>query len=74
MSSVVVSSKYQVVIPKDVRERHGFKPGDRLAWFDGPGGLQLVRIRSRHDLAGSLARLKDVPFVREKDVDGGEFT
>ena len=74
MSSVVVSSKYQVVIPKEVRERHGFKPGDRLAWFDGPSGLQLVRVRTWQELAGSLAHLADVPFEREKDHDGGEFT
>lgn len=72
MSSVVVSSKYQVVIPKEIRERYGFKPGDRLAWFDSGRGLRLVRVRTATDLDGSLAHLNLPPFEREKDYDYGE--
>ena len=27
-----ITSKYQVTVPKDIRERLGLKPGDRLVW------------------------------------------
>ncbi|MCW2920271.1 MAG: Antidote-toxin recognition MazE, bacterial antitoxin [Thermoleophilia bacterium] len=74
MSSVVVSSKYQVVIPKAVRERYGFRPGDRLVWFDSGTGLKLVKPMTWAESAGVLAHLQEVPFDREKDFDGGEFT
>jgi AbrB family looped-hinge helix DNA binding protein len=69
-----MSSKFQVVVPKEIRERYGFQAGDRLAWFEGPAGLQLVRVRSWQEQAGSLSHLKDAPFEREKDFAGGEFT
>ncbi len=75
MSTVVVSSKYQVVIPKEIRERHGYKPGDRLAWFDGPFGSKLIKPLSLKEMSGILADGRErEPFVREKDFDGGEFT
>jgi len=28
-----VSTKYQVVIPKEVREKLGIKIGDKIAWY-----------------------------------------
>jgi AbrB family looped-hinge helix DNA binding protein len=74
MSSVVISSKYQVVIPKDVRERYGFQPGDRVVWFDSGTGLKLVKPLTWDESAGILAHVDTAPFVREKDHDGGEFT
>ncbi|MCB0877854.1 MAG: AbrB/MazE/SpoVT family DNA-binding domain-containing protein [Thermoleophilia bacterium] len=74
MSSVVVSSKYQVVIPKEVRERHGFKPGDKVVWFESGSGLKLIKPMTWEESAGCLAHLETEPFVREKDHDGGEFT
>lgn len=74
MASVVMSSKYQVVVPKEIRERYGFEAGDRLAWFDSGRGLRLVKVRTAAELDGRLAHLDLPPFEREKDFDGGEFT
>lgn len=75
MASVVMSSKYQVVVPKEVRERFGFKPGDRLVWYESPtGGLKLLKPLTFEEMGGILAGRDLEPFVREKDYDGGEFT
>lgn len=74
MASVKVSSKYQVVIPQEIRERYGFKPGDRLVWFDSGTGLKLIKPMTMEQASGCLAHLETEPFVREKDHDGGEFT
>ncbi len=73
MASVVMSSKYQVVVPKEVRERFGFKPGDRLVWHETPtGGLKLVKPLSFDEMGGILAGQQLPPFAREKDHDHGE--
>jgi AbrB family looped-hinge helix DNA binding protein len=75
VSSVVVSSKFQVVIPKEIRERFGFKPGDRLSWYETPNGaLKLIKPLSFDEMGGILAGLDLPAFEREKDYDGGEFT
>lgn len=74
MASVVMSSKFQVVVPKEIRERYGFEAGDRLVWFDGGMGLRLVKPMTWDEMDGCLAHLETEPFVREKDYDGGEFT
>ncbi len=72
MASIVMSSKYQVVIPKEIREQYGFKPGDELVWLDSGRGLRLVRVKTAEELDGSLAHLDLPPFEREKDYDFGE--
>lgn len=73
MSSVVISSKYQVVIPREIRERHGFRPGDRVVWFETPSGaLKLLKPLSFDQMGGILAGLDLPEFEREKDVDFGE--
>ena len=73
VSSVVMSSKYQVVVPKEIRERFGFKPGDRLAWFETPSGaLKLIKPLSFDQMGGILAGYDLPPFEREKDRDYGE--
>ena len=72
MTAVVMSSKFQVVVPREIRERHGYRPGERLRWLDAPGGPVLVRVRSTAELDGGLSHLRDTPFEREKDYDFGE--
>ena len=42
MTVVTVSPKYQVVIPKDVRARHGLRPGTRLLLYEDEDRLVLV--------------------------------
>jgi len=40
---VSVSSKYQVVIPRDVREALDIRPGERFVVLAVGGGIRLVR-------------------------------
>ena len=49
---VTVSSKYQVVIPLDVRERHRIKPGAKMAWVDFGNDLRLIEIKKPQSYRG----------------------
>jgi AbrB family looped-hinge helix DNA binding protein len=42
MAIVKVSKKGWVVIPHDIRERHGIRPGDRVHIIDYGGQISLV--------------------------------
>ena len=43
MTSITVSSKYQIVIPREAREALQIKPGTRLQVSQQKGGLRLMR-------------------------------
>ena len=53
-----VSSKGQVTIPRDVRERLGLQAGDKIAWSLLSNGTVIVRPKTRRlvDLVGMLTR------------------
>ena len=66
MTVVTVSPKYQVVIPKDVREKLKIKPGQKVEAFAFGNRIELVPVREPAELRGFL---KGVPndFTREPD-------
>lgn len=66
MSTVTVSSKYQVVIPKDVRERLKIQPGQKVEAFALGGRIELVPVRPISEMRGFL-RGMDPDFEREPD-------
>jgi AbrB family looped-hinge helix DNA binding protein len=53
--SSTVTSKGQITLPKEIRVRLGVKPGDRVAFREGPDGsilveaetVDLMRLRGR---------------------------
>ena len=49
---VTVSPKFQVVIPKELRERLKLKPGQKLFIVDMKGSLRLIIPRSIRELRG----------------------
>ena len=65
MNSVTVSPKYQVVIPKAVRERVNIQPGEKLQILSFDNRIELVRIRPMRQMRGFLKGL-DPTFTREK--------
>ena len=65
MTTLTLSPKYQVVIPKAVRERHALSPGDKIAVFDVNGRIELIPVRPVKTLRG-LLKGYDVSFEREK--------
>ncbi|MBM3814119.1 MAG: AbrB/MazE/SpoVT family DNA-binding domain-containing protein [Acidimicrobiia bacterium] len=52
MSSVKVSPKFQVVIPKEVRDTLHIKPGQRLQILSDEGSIRLVPVPSVEQLRG----------------------
>ena len=64
MTCVTVSSKYQVVIPKDVRRKLGIKSGTRLQAIPDQSGFRLVKEPTIDEIPGLLLGL---PVV-DKDI------
>ena len=65
MSVVTVSPKYQVVIPKDVREKLDIRPGQKVEAFAIGARIQLVPIEPIERFRGRYPKLPR--FRREPD-------
>jgi AbrB family looped-hinge helix DNA binding protein len=66
MEHVKVSPKFQVVIPKLVRESLGILPGQRLQVVQYGDRIELVPVRDIGEMRGFLAGM-DTSFEREPD-------
>ncbi len=66
MNAVTVSPKFQVVIPKAIRERTGISPGEKLQVLSFDDRIELVRTRKMREMRGFLRGL-DPSFVRDED-------
>ena len=66
MQQVKVSPKFQVVIPKAVREPLGIRPGQRLQVVTYGDRIELVPVRDIGEMRGFLAGM-DCRFEREPD-------
>ena len=66
MQLVTVSPKFQVVIPKLVRESLGIRPGQRLQVIPYGDRIELVPPRGIAEMRGFLAGM-DSRFDREPD-------
>lgn len=65
MERVTISTKYQVVIPKEVRRKLKVKPGQKLTVFVHDGTISLVCDRPLREFRG-IAKGLDVSGLREK--------
>ena len=70
METVKVSPKFQVVIPKALREKLALVPGEELRMYLFEKTLRLERPRSIRDLRGSVKGLQ----WKEEDRDHSERT
>ena len=66
MTVVTLSSKYQVVIPKDVRERLGLSPGQKVQAMAVGGRIELVPVEPIERLRGFLKGMS-TELEREDD-------
>jgi AbrB family looped-hinge helix DNA binding protein len=66
MNAVTVSPKYQVVIPRSVRERIQLHPGERLQVISFDDRIELIPIRPMREMKGFLKGL-DPTFVRDEE-------
>jgi AbrB family looped-hinge helix DNA binding protein len=58
MTSVTVSPKFQIVIPKELRERLQVKPGQKLLAYERNGSLHFVPRRSLKEMRGLAAGIR----------------
>ncbi|MBK6862112.1 MAG: AbrB/MazE/SpoVT family DNA-binding domain-containing protein [Ideonella sp.] len=66
MDTVLVSQKFQVVIPRSIRDALGIEPGQRLQAFRYGDRVELMPVRSLAQARGFLAAL-DSHVEREGD-------
>lgn len=65
MNAITLSSKFQLVVPREAREQLGWQPGQKLQAMVWRGNLQLVPVVPLSESRGMLAGLPN-DFVREK--------
>jgi AbrB family looped-hinge helix DNA binding protein len=65
MSTVTVSPKFQVVIPRELREALEIKPGQKMAMFNVNGTIRLVPVRPMNQMRGFLRGIS-TDGLREK--------
>jgi AbrB family looped-hinge helix DNA binding protein len=66
MHTVTVSPKYQVVIPKNIREALKLQPGQKLRVIEYDGRIELIPDRDIAELRGFIKGI-DTRLEREKD-------
>jgi AbrB family looped-hinge helix DNA binding protein len=66
MTTVTISPKYQVVIPKSIRDSLGLKPGQKIQAIEYNGRVELVPVRPVREMRGFLSGI-DTTVPREDD-------
>jgi len=69
MNSVTVSTKYQVVIPKKVRQAHNIQPGQKMQVVDYGNHIVMIPVRSIEKARGSLPGIETDPKREKVDRD-----
>ena len=65
--TVVVSPKFQVVIPREIREAGGILPGSRMSVFEINGVIQLVPVKTPVQDRGLLAGLSSTEVPNDPE-------
>lgn len=66
MDTVTISPKFQVVIPKRIRERLDLKPGQKVQAIQYGDRVELVPLKPARQLRGFLRGI-DTDVPRERD-------
>ena len=66
MSSATLSPKFQIVIPKRVRDALRLEPGSRFHVVGHDGRIELIPIRKIKEMRGFLGGI-DTKVTRDKD-------
>ena len=67
MGVVTVSSKYQVVIPQDVREKMKLKPGQKVIVVEKDGVVHLIPEKPIKELRGFVKGVTTDKLRHEED-------
>lgn len=66
MSVVTVSLKFQVVIPREIREALGLKPGQKVQALQYQNRVEFIPVRPMRKMRGFLKGI-DTAVARDKD-------
>lgn len=67
MTTSLLSPKFQIVIPKEIRKSMNLKPGQRLQFIEKNGHIEIRPILSPDQLIGFLKGKKPLQLEREPD-------
>lgn len=66
MTEVTVSPKYQIVIPKEIRESMGIISGQKVQIMSYQGRIEVIPLKPMKEMRGYLKGI-DTTVVREDD-------
>jgi AbrB family looped-hinge helix DNA binding protein len=71
MTAVTISSKFQVVIPEDIRSKLNLEPGQKVVVIEKDGVVHLIPLRPIKQVRGIAKgirtdRIRDEPRARER--------
>jgi AbrB family looped-hinge helix DNA binding protein len=66
LSRTTLSPKYQIVIPKEVRQALKLRPGSMFNVVENNGRIELLPVRSAKEMRGFLRGI-DTTVSRDKD-------
>jgi AbrB family looped-hinge helix DNA binding protein len=66
MATVTLSSKYQLVIPRRIREKLGLKPGAKFQVISIDDRIELIPVQPMSEMRGFLKGF-DPTFERERE-------
>jgi len=66
MTAVTISPKFQVVIPKEIRDQLNLVPGQKVQAIDYGDRVELIPVRPASALRGML-RGMDTSFERDRE-------
>jgi len=66
MTTLTISPKYQVVIPKQIREKLDLRPGQRVQVIGYDGRVEFIPVRAMGSMRGFLAGI-DTTVNRDED-------
>ncbi len=66
MSVVIVSPKFQVVIPRAIRESMGLQPGQKVQALQYQNRIEFIPVRSLRTMRGFLKGI-DTAVSRDRD-------
>ena len=69
MEAVTISSKYQVVIPREVRKQFGLKPGQKIMFIPYNGTLRVVIVPPMKKARGMFKGMKTDNLREEVDEE-----
>lgn len=66
MSTVTISPKFQVVIPREIREKLELRPGQKVQAFAHEGRIEMIPVRPMKEMRGYLEGI-DTRVDRDRD-------